>query len=92
MAYHKFDETVDQFQEAGRTLVEDRRGVEAVTTKGDDPGIGLTVGLPLAVYAAASDKLPVWARVGFGLVAATTAMREKPAIKRKLAKLKNFLI
>ncbi len=29
--------------------------------------VGLLVGVPLAIYAAASDRLPLWARVGFGV-------------------------
>ena len=34
----------------------------------------LGLALPLSVYAASTSRLPVWARVGFGLVALGTAV------------------
>ncbi len=34
----------------------------------------LGLALPLSVYAASTPRLPVWARIGFGLVAVGTAV------------------
>ena len=48
---------------------EARRGVHVAAE-----GIALVAALPLSVYAAANPRLPIWARVGFGVLAAGTAV------------------
>ena len=95
MAYQQFDEAIDEFQEQGRTIVEDLQG-GAIVSEEDAAGllgskpVRVTLALPLSIYAATNTSLPIWARVGFGIVAGVTALKEKKVIGAQLNKLRNL--
>ena len=50
------------------------RGEQRRTVHMVSEAAALGLALPLSVYAAASPRLPAWARLGFGLVAVATAV------------------